>query len=669
MNTRLSSGNTKKLTPSYSREYINNDPTIGLAGEAYTLDYSTDDYYYDGSNVVQCTDNTPRIHSTDGLNIEPAVANLLPFKDWDTNWSWSGDNLQRGGTTYWFLSDGINSSSATFTLDSDSVRSAASARSIKCVVSNDGDAIADIRFRTNATNMPLYVTSGTDYTVSFWVKSSSAITPTINFDISLGANLGLGTTFDATTSWTKVEETFTANATSALGQIFFKLGNIGNITIQIDCISFEEAPFASSRWIGGDAAVGSEEVTDGVFEAVTAGSELMPNQVDRDFSGASAWADNDLNAYDETDDLTITADAEDQYCTLLVASAPTTVGKTYLLQFALANVVSDWDIKSYDGTQTIGNVSTDDTHTIYFTATTTGGLRIVSGAADSSGDFDDFSLKQVTFDSWTDTADGLAPGTSAGSLTNKASWDASQSAESALTQTGTTATANKVYRVSYVVERSAGTVQIEFGSTNCTSRAAAGTYYDYIIAADTDHLKIKADASFAGTVDTVSVKEHGSVGVSESAIMQYTLPSNLFDSAGTLIWWGKFGYAEADSSTDSGIVSTQNAVSSLLYHDVSGNGVASHDGTTEAVDGLVFTADTLYKIIVRWPSSTGKFQVSTDTGSGISNGTEANFDDAFTTTGSKIYIGHTPFGNFSTREFSLYDRVLTDAEIDALGSP
>ncbi len=44
-------------------------------------------------------------------------------------------------------------------------------------------------------------------------------------------------------------------------------------------------------------------------------TELMPNQVDRDFSGASAWDNVDLNAYDETGDLTITATVANQYCT------------------------------------------------------------------------------------------------------------------------------------------------------------------------------------------------------------------------------------------------------------------------------------------------------------------------------------------------------------------
>ena len=126
-------------------------------------------------------------------------------------------------------------------------------------------------------------------------------------------------------------------------------------------------------------------------------AEQMHTQVDRDFSAASAWANVDLNAYDETGDLTITASGIGQYCTLPVASAPTTIGKRYRLTFDVANLVSTWSIKSFDGTQTIGTVTTNGTgKTLDFTATTTGGLRIVADAVNSSGDFDNFSLDDIT---------------------------------------------------------------------------------------------------------------------------------------------------------------------------------------------------------------------------------------------------------------------------------
>lgn len=137
----------------------------------------------------------------------------------------------------------------------------------------------------------------------------------------------------------------------------------------------------------------------------TSSAEAMPNQVDRDFSGASAWADNDLasggGSYDESDDLSLTAGAGGlgDYCTLPVASFPTTVGTIYNVTFTTANVTESWVIKSYDGTQTIGTVTGNGAQYFEWTATTTGGLRIVAGANSAVGDFDDFSMGE-SFDSF-----------------------------------------------------------------------------------------------------------------------------------------------------------------------------------------------------------------------------------------------------------------------------
>ena len=128
----------------------------------------------------------------------------------------------------------------------------------------------------------------------------------------------------------------------------------------------------------------------GVYASYT---ELMPNAVDRNFSSASAWTNVDINAYSETTDLTITASAVGQYCTCAVTSMPTTITSKYRLKFDVANIVGTWTIKSFDGTQTIGTVSTNGLQQVFeWTATTTGGLRLVSVANNSSGDFDNFSL-------------------------------------------------------------------------------------------------------------------------------------------------------------------------------------------------------------------------------------------------------------------------------------
>lgn len=136
--------------------------------------------------------------------------------------------------------------------------------------------------------------------------------------------------------------------------------------------------------------------TGSLFYVWTPEGELMPNLVDRDFSGPSAWANVDLNAYDETGDLTITATVGAQYCTLPVASAPMSVGRRYRLAFDVANLVSTWTIKSFDGVQTFGTVTTPGAKALDFEATALGGIRIVAGTGTSSGDFDNFSLTDIT---------------------------------------------------------------------------------------------------------------------------------------------------------------------------------------------------------------------------------------------------------------------------------
>lgn len=138
---------------------------------------------------------------------------------------------------------------------------------------------------------------------------------------------------------------------------------------------------------------GMVELNDNFYTAALI--ELMPNQVDRDFSGASAWANVDIATYNETGDLSLTATAAAQYCTCPVLSAPTTIGKKYRVTFTAGNLISSWEIQSFDGTQVIGTVAVNGEQSFDFTATTTGGYRMVAVDDDSSGDFDDYSLTEL----------------------------------------------------------------------------------------------------------------------------------------------------------------------------------------------------------------------------------------------------------------------------------
>lgn len=124
-------------------------------------------------------------------------------------------------------------------------------------------------------------------------------------------------------------------------------------------------------------------------------TELMPNQVDRDFSGPSAWGNVDLNAYDETGDLSLEASGIGQYCTCSAASVPTTATKKYRLTFDVSGLTGTWTLKSFDGLQTYGTVTAAGAQELQWTATTSGGLRLVANEVNSVGNFNNFSLAQI----------------------------------------------------------------------------------------------------------------------------------------------------------------------------------------------------------------------------------------------------------------------------------
>lgn len=144
--------------------------------------------------------------------------------------------------------------------------------------------------------------------------------------------------------------------------------------------------------------------SDGILSGDVGSTELMPNAADRNLNTASAWTNFDFGTvYNESATLIsgavvlyVTASAANQYCYLPVASAPTTIGQKYTMTFSVAYHVGGFYIKSYDGTQTIGETSGTGVpgvaHSFTWTATTTGGYRIVAKATTSTGCFDNFTL-------------------------------------------------------------------------------------------------------------------------------------------------------------------------------------------------------------------------------------------------------------------------------------
>ncbi len=147
--------------------------------------------------------------------------------------------------------------------------------------------------------------------------------------------------------------------------------------------------------------------------------------------------------------------------------------------------------------------------------------------------------------------------------------------------------------------------------------------------------------------------------------------TNAWDSKaphGTLAVNIRPSFGEADVSTDGGFVSVQDAVASLLYHDVSGNGIAAHDGTSEATYGLVFTKDTWYVFVVQWGelnSNVSQFRVGADDGAGgdITFGSWVDFDGSFTTGGNGLQIAQALQGAFHTANLRLWSRIVDSTDI------
>ncbi len=159
----------------------------------------------------------------------------------------------------------------------------------------------------------------------------------------------------------------------------------------------------------------------------------------------------------------------------------------------------------------------------------------------------------------------------------------------------------------------------------------------------------------------------------ESGYPLYTLPLGLFDAEGTCSVWVRFGYPAFSPAADiySGIIVTENAHASLLRNkmdDGGVHGVQSWDGAFAAARNLNWLANTWYKLVVKWSSTTSKMRVGVDSGAGIVWGTEVAFDGSYTL-GASLRLAFGLYGPMWLRDLRLYDIVLTDSMINALGSP
>jgi len=286
----------------------------------------------------------------------------------------------------------------------------------------------------------------------------------------------------------------------------------------------------------------------------------------------------------------------------------------------------------------------------------------VGGAVIDGGGGDD-RLNRCTLTSWTEGT-GWAPEASAGALTNKAQ----KIAGSASNLTQNILTTGIVYQISAAETFSAGEVRISAESSHGTYRAVNDTVWEYLTS-NGNTLTIRGNTLFVGTIDDVVVKTHGTSRLTEASATMWTTSDNLHaalqDEGAVVLTWTP-GYDEADATVDVGILAVKDQVDSLVYHDVTGNGLASHDGTTEATVAKAFVSGTEYKISVRWPSSFGKYEIGIKDAGVWAWGTAVNFDDSFNP-GNNLIIGRDNGGNehpSHIREIIFYDRSVTQDFIE-----
>ncbi len=229
-------------------------------------------------------------------------------------------------------------------------------------------------------------TVGRTYRVTFVISSWSVGSITMTLGGVSGAAAGAdGTYTQEVTAITTGALSFLATDTSRF--------TIDSITVY-DITEPIYITYVTQAWKDvWDNLVQDEEITLATGDNTL--GEVMPNLVDRDFSGASAWTNVDIDSYDETTSavLTITANAAGQYCYLPLASAPTVPGTAYKLTIDAASLTGSWLVYDLNGVQLIGTIQATGTPLVFeFTAETYGGLRLVAGTDTASVVIDNVSI-------------------------------------------------------------------------------------------------------------------------------------------------------------------------------------------------------------------------------------------------------------------------------------
>ncbi len=159
----------------------------------------------------------------------------------------------------------------------------------------------------------------------------------------------------------------------------------------------------------------------------------------------------------------------------------------------------------------------------------------------------------------------------------------------------------------------------------------------------------------------------------ESGYPLWDLPLGLFNAEGLCSVWVRFGYAydAPPIGTFSGIASCRDSLVSFVYNKVdagpAGN-IYNHDGANVANVLLNWSANTWYKFVAKWSSTTSKMRVGYDSGAGIVWSVERAFDGSYNL-GTSLRLAFDLYGPMWLRDLRLYDRIPSDSEINSMGSP
>lgn len=236
--------------------------------------------------------------------------------------------------------------------------------------------------------------------------------------------------------------------------------------------------------------LGADSVPNGAFAD---GSDIAVNGT---FTGDTDWTKGDgwtIPATDAQSDGTQLADAD-----LVNTGIALVAGEVYTVTFT----VSAWtagNVTAVVGAQEGTDRGSASTFTELITATNTDPLTLRADA-DFIGTVDNVSIKLVGDAGWTQGTGWLI------SLGVAAS-DASQAGDSDLEDDANAPEAGKTYEVVFTVtNRTAGNVTAVVGNQEGTDRATNATFTQLITASNTDVLKIRADLSFDGDVDNITMK-------------------------------------------------------------------------------------------------------------------------------------------------------------------